>query len=99
MFSQNNQAKIRKRLDGIRNAMDDYLNGVDDYVDRMLQFNTKWLQELEAIPVRERTAVQWTRIQLILEEMQYEEYILERTDELRKEVAEWRSKARSGRSP
>ena len=99
MFSQNNQARIRKKLDGIRKAMDDYLDGVDDYVDRMLQFNTKWLQYLEDIPVRERTAVQWTRIQLLLELMQYEEYILERTDELRKEVAEWRSRARIGKSP
>ena len=99
MFSQNTQKKIRKATDMVVKAFDDYLDCVDATIDRMLQFDTKWLLELEAKPTRERTAIEWTRIQLLLEEMQYFDYMLERTEELRKEVSAWRSKARNGTSP
>lgn len=99
MFSQQTRQKAQRALDIVREAFDGYISEAEEIVDRILQFDTKWLQEIEGKQVPERTADEWVRIQLLLEEMQYMEYILEKLDELRKEVSIWRSKARSGRSP
>lgn len=99
MFSQQTRQKVLRAVDIVRDAFDSYISEARDTTERMLQFDTKWLQEIEGKPVPERTADEWVRIQLLLEEMQYMEYILDKLDELRKEVSAWRNMARSGRSP
>lgn len=99
MFTEGARQKAQRMLDTVRNAMEQYIGGLEEAANRLLDFDTKWLLFIEAKPVRERTAEEWTRIQLLLEEMQYTDYLLERLDELRKGVSEWRSKARNGRSP
>lgn len=99
MFSQQARKKAQRSIDTVRDAFDSYISEARDTTDRMLQFDTKWLQEIEGKPVPERTADEWVRIQMLLEEMQYMEYILDKLDELRKEVSAWRNMARSGRSP
>ena len=99
MFSQQTRQKVLRAVDIVRDAFDSYISEARDATERMLQFDTKWLQEIEGKPVPERKADEWVRIQLLLEEMQYMEYILDKLDELRKEVSAWRNMARSGRSP
>lgn len=99
MFAQNTRQQEQRTLDEVRKGFDDYILQAEDYIDRMLYADTKWLLEIEGKPVQERTADEWIRQQLLLEEMQYYDYLLERLDELRREVSKWRNKARSGRSP
>lgn len=96
MFVQSRREKIQRICDQIRAAMDAVITTREDMIEREQQFLTKWLMFIEDKPVRERTAQEWTRIQLILDEMQYNDYLLEKAEELRREVSEWRSKARSG---
>lgn len=99
MFIQQKRQKAQRMIDQVRDAFDDYIVEAENYTERMLEFYTKWLQEIEGIPVPERSADEWARIPWLLEEMQYMEYIMEKLDELRREVSIWRSKARIGRSP
>ena len=96
MFVQSRRQKIQRICDQIRDAMDAIIDTRERMIDREQRFLTKWLMYIEDKPVRERTAREWTRIQLILDEMQYNDYLLEKAEELRREVSEWRSKARSG---
>lgn len=99
MFDQDKQRRIRRAMDGIRDSMNAVIDARMRHIDRMQQFLTKWLQYLEDIPKQERTEKQYTRILLILEEMQYNDYLLDKCDELKLEVSEWRSRIRSGKSP
>ena len=96
MFAQDRRQKIQRTLDRIRADMDAIIDTRIRMIDREQCFLTRWLMHIEDKPVRERTAQEWTRIQLILENMKRNDYLLEKCKELRREVSEWRSKARSG---
>jgi hypothetical protein len=83
-------------MDDIRRAMDAIIDKKTEFIHRDQVFLTKWLMHIEDKPVPDRTADEWVRIHLILEDMQYNNYLLDRLEEMRREVSEWRSKARSG---
>lgn len=96
MFTQSARQKTQRIFDQARDAFDMWANAAENFIHRTQHFLTRWLLEIEGKPVQERTAQEWTRIELILEEMKYNDYLLERTEEIRREVSQWRNKARSG---
>jgi Mg2+ and Co2+ transporter CorA len=96
MFQQDRRQKTQRQMDDIRRAMDAIIDKKTEFIHRDQVFLTKWLMHIEDKPVPDRTADEWVRIQLILEDMQYNDYLLDRLEEMRREVSEWRSKARSG---
>lgn len=96
MFQQDRRQKTQRQMDDIRRAMDAIIDKKAEFIHRDQVFLTKWLMHIEDKPVPDRTADEWVRIQLILEDMQYNDYLLDRLEEMRREVSEWRSKARSG---
>ena len=98
MFQRQQRQTVQRALDKIREAMDDAIREAETQTERSLRFLTRWLAVLEDIPVPDRTAEQWTRILMIQEEMQHEEYVQRRLDEIRREVIAWRNKGRSGPS-
>jgi hypothetical protein len=99
MFRQNAYRSAQRDYDRIREAMDAITDALEKYIDDEQCFLTKWLMYIEDKEVRERTADEWVRRELILEEMQYNDYLSEKVEEMRREVSEWRSRARSGKSP
>ena len=96
MFTQNTRQKTQRIFDQARDAFDMWADAAEKFLWKTQHSLTRWLMEIEGKPAQERTAQEWTRIQLILEEMKYNDYLLERTEEIRREVSQWRSKARSG---
>ena len=98
MFRQSRNQKIQRAFDQIRNAMDAIIDSREEQIEAEQRFLTKWLMYIEDKPIRERTADEWVRRELILEEMKYNDYLAEKAEELRREVSEWRSRARSGKS-
>ena len=96
MFTQNTRQKTQRIFDQARDAFDMWAKAAEKFLWNTQHLLTRWLLEIEGKPAQERTAQEWTRIQLILEEMKYNDYLLERTEEIRREVSQWRSKARSG---
>ena len=98
MFRQSRNQKIQRAFDQIRNAMDTIIDSREEQIEAEQRFLTKWLMYIEDKPIRERTADEWVRRELILEEMKYNDYLAEKAEELRREVSEWRSRARSGKS-
>ena len=98
MFRQSRNQKIQRAFDQIRNAMDAIIDSREEQIEAEQRFLTKWLTYIEDKPIRERTADEWVRRELILEEMKYNDYLAEKAEELRREVSEWRSRARSGKS-
>ena len=98
MFRQSRNQKIQRSFDQIRNAMDAIIDSREEQIEAEQRFLTKWLMYIEDKPIRERTADEWVRCELILEEMKYNDYLAEKAEELRREVSEWRSRARSGKS-
>ena len=98
MFRQSRNQKIQRAFDQIRNAMDAIIDSREEQIEAEQRFLTKWLMYIEGKPIRERTADEWVRRELILEEMKYNDYLAEKAEELRREVSEWRSRARSGKS-
>ena len=98
MFRQSRNQKIQRAFDQIRNAMDAIIDSREEQIEAEQRFLTKWLMYIEDKPIRERTADEWVRRELILEEMKYNDYLAEKAEERRREVSEWRSRARSGKS-
>ena len=96
MFQQDRNRKDQKRLDAIREELDGYIEMIEEAADRQLRFYVKWVQEIEKLPVPERTPDEWDTLMWLSEEMQYIDYIMEKCHEFRKEVIEWRNQRRRG---
>lgn len=96
MFQQEANRRDQKTLDAIRAEIDLTIDMLEAMTDRQLRFYTKWLFEIEKMPVQERTPQEWDTLLWLNDEMQYMEFILERCDRFRKEVIEWRNKRRRG---
>jgi hypothetical protein len=99
MFQQNRNRAVQRAFDAVREAMDAMIDTEERHIDLDQWLLTKELMMLEDKPVPERTADEWTRIHEIIDNMQYNDYLAEKCQEIRREVSEWRSKARSVRSP
>ena len=97
MFDRDIRRAEQKRLDAVRNAFDDYIDNIEERTERCVTLLFRWLQEIEAVPKEDRTASEWTRHIWLLNELDYEEYILSECDRLRKEVITWRNKSRISR--
>lgn len=99
MFQQNRNRAVQRAFDAVREAMDAMIDTEERHIELDQWLLTKELMMLEDKPVPERTADEWTRIHEIIDNMQYNDYLAEKCQEIRREVSEWRSKARSVRSP
>ena len=94
MFDRDIRRAEQKRLDAVRDAFDSYIDTIESRTERCIEFLFRWLQEIEDKPREDRTASEWTRHIWLLNELDYEEYILSECDRLRKEVITWRNKSR-----
>lgn len=79
-----------KKIDATASAYDELSKLNMKLIQIDLQTMTRRSMELNSIPKIRRTAGEWTEIAVLDEDMQYLEYLLDRWEKFRKEVAEWR---------
>ena len=92
------QRRVQEWLDEYVKA----LYGLCDVTRRQIQdriaLNLRELKRIYDIELRERSAQEWTFVETFDEENQYNEYLIDKVEELREVVAAWRRTARKVKS-
>ena len=79
-----------KKIEKITDAFTELCRLNKELINLDLQTMTKRSMELYSIPKKDRSADEWTEIHYLDDTMQYLEYKLDRFDDFRREVAEWK---------
>lgn len=88
--AERNRAEERK-IDAIARDFEKLCGLNHELIELELQSMTRRGMELDAIPKAERSAGEWTELLTLNENAQHLEYLLDRWEEFRREVAKWRT--------
>lgn len=96
-YELEDQMQEQLKLDAIAKAFYDFCDGIRDCVDRKLRVDLFRMKTARDKGILDRTAEDWMILLTFDEESKHNEYLLDKIEELREEVKEWRRTVRGVR--
>lgn len=97
-YKAENQRRLQDALDTYVSVLYSYCDELRRYIQEQLRIDLNRMKTIRDGDVRERSAQEWTFLDTFDEECQHKEYILDKIEEFREEVAAWRRTARKVKS-
>lgn len=98
LFEMQARKQEQDMYDRIREAFDSYYDKADGILEDLFLDSFDALREIEAKPVPERTAEEWTKREILTERMKYIDHLQEMIQENKRKVMAWRNQARRAKS-
>lgn len=98
LFDMQARKQRQDLFDLIREGFDNYYNYAHKMLDDLFRDSFERLREIEAKPVLERTAEEWTERELLTERLKYIDDLQETIQGNKRTVIAWRNQARRARS-
>lgn len=84
--------------DKIRESFDSYYDQASEILEDLSRESFDMLREIEEKAVPERTAEEWTLLEIMTDRMKYIDYLQDMIQENKKKVMAWRNQARRAKS-
>lgn len=98
LFDMQVRKQEQELYDKIRESFDSYYDKADEILEDIFRDSLDTLREIEAKAVPERTAEEWTMLEILTERMKYIDHLQEMIRENKRKVMAWRNQARRAKS-
>ena len=98
LFDMETRKQEQDLYDRIRESFDSYYDKASELLEHMFRESFDMLRGIEAKAVPERTAEEWTLLEILTERLKHIDHLQETIQDNKRKVMAWRNQARRARS-
>ena len=98
LFDMETRKREQDLYDRVRESFDSYYDKASELLEHMFRESFDMLREIEAKAVPERTAEEWTVLEILTERLKHIDHLQEMIQDNKRKVMAWRNQARRAKS-
>jgi hypothetical protein len=98
LFDMETRKREQDLYDRVRESFDSYYDKASEILESLFQESFDMLRGIEAKAVPERTAEEWTLLEILTERLKHIDHLQEMIQDNKRKVMAWRNQARRAKS-